>query len=196
MGNEPKVCNHLKWNIDSQNIGTCANPKCGEVRQFPFSAGEPVIVLKESKCNSQIKKEEVKEKPGRKPRKPGRKKASRHGSLFERSRYYEKNKEAIIADLFAMGRTATCEKWNIPKGTIGKLERRWLTEKQRSEITADGSQQPKTQKDGLPAFPEFSMTWDPTVQVKWLEVWPEIYKLHEPTTRLGGNSGNSSLADD
>jgi len=163
MGN--KVCNHPKWILDSQNIGTCANPECEEKRQFPLHKGDLVVVLRESKCNSQVEKgEEVKEKPGRK-------KASSH--LFERGVYYEKNKEAIVADLFAMGRLATREKWNIPKGTIGKLERRWLDKKQRSKITP-GPQQPKTQKDRLPAFPEFSTTWDPTVQVKWLEIYEKL----------------------
>lgn len=165
-----EVCKHLKWIIDSQNIGTCANPECEEKRQFPLCKGDPVVVLRESKCNSQIGKEEVKEVK-EKPRKRGRRKK---GNLHERSVYYENRKAPIIADLFDMGRTATREKWNIPKGTIGKLERRWLTEKQRSEITSDGPQ-PKTQKDGLPVFPEFSTTWDPTVQVKWLEMWPAVY---------------------
>ena len=46
-----EVCPHAKWHIDNHNIGTCANPDCEEVKQFPFEAGKEVIVLRESKMN-------------------------------------------------------------------------------------------------------------------------------------------------
>jgi len=46
-----EVCPHTKWQIDNHNIGTCANPDCKEVKQFPFEAGKEVIVLRESKMN-------------------------------------------------------------------------------------------------------------------------------------------------
>jgi hypothetical protein len=51
---EPKICKHPKWIINGENIGTCANPECGEVRRFPLAAGERIVVLKKSKCNSRI----------------------------------------------------------------------------------------------------------------------------------------------
>jgi DNA-binding CsgD family transcriptional regulator len=47
-----EVCPHRKWNIDNHNVGTCANPACEEIRQFPFEAGE-VKVLRESKLRRQ-----------------------------------------------------------------------------------------------------------------------------------------------
>ena len=46
-----EVCPHAKWQIDNHNIGTCANPDCEEVKQFPQEAGKEVIVLRESKMN-------------------------------------------------------------------------------------------------------------------------------------------------
>lgn len=48
-----EVCPHRKWNIDNHNVGTCANPACEEVRQYPFDAEEQVEVLKESKLSKQ-----------------------------------------------------------------------------------------------------------------------------------------------
>jgi hypothetical protein len=56
---KPKVCNHLKWVIDSDNIGTCSNPQCQEVRRFPLSSKESVEVLRKSKCNSRIERKGV-----------------------------------------------------------------------------------------------------------------------------------------
>ena len=46
-----EVCPHSKWHIDNHNVGTCANPSCEEVRQFPLEAGEEVRVLRVSKMN-------------------------------------------------------------------------------------------------------------------------------------------------
>jgi len=46
-----EICPHRKWNIDSHNVGTCANPDCEEVRQFPYAAEQAVKVLKESKLS-------------------------------------------------------------------------------------------------------------------------------------------------
>lgn len=44
-----EVCPHRKWYIDNHNVGKCANPDCEETRQFPFSADQPVKVLRASK---------------------------------------------------------------------------------------------------------------------------------------------------
>lgn len=46
-----EICPHKKWNIDNHNVGTCANPACEEVRQFPYAAEEPIKVLKASKLS-------------------------------------------------------------------------------------------------------------------------------------------------
>jgi len=56
LAGKPKICTHHKWLINGENIGTCANPECGEVRQFPWNKVEKVKVIKESKCNSRIRR--------------------------------------------------------------------------------------------------------------------------------------------
>jgi hypothetical protein len=57
---KPKLCKHPKWVINGENIGTCANPECQEVRRFPFNAKDSVEVLRKSKCNSRIERKGVK----------------------------------------------------------------------------------------------------------------------------------------
>jgi hypothetical protein len=114
------VCEHKKWNIDGNNIGTCANPACQEMRQFPWEKGEEVIVLRESKLvENNI-----------------RKKRRQHDvDHHVRHKYYEDNKQAIIDDLLQHGRTFTREKWGInASSSLHSLELRWLTPEQRAQI--------------------------------------------------------------
>jgi hypothetical protein len=152
--------------IDKQNIGTC---HCGEVRQFPWQKGEQVIVLKKGDPSiSQVSNKE-----------------EDMTSIRERHKYYEKNKEAIIADLLTLGRAATQKKWGIPPGgTITSLEERWLTEEQRSTIPSNPRGRPKQQphhstiatpsNGRLPPLPPFSDKWQPEVQLQWLEVYAHL----------------------
>ena len=165
-------CVH-RFQVDSQNIGTCS--LCGEVRQFPWDRKEPVIVLnKGDTSTSQVSEKEEAMKP-----------------IKKRHKYYEDNKEAIIADLLSLGRAATQKKWGIPVGgTLPSLEKRWLTEEQKAAIPS-GTPGPRpgnlteaphpstisTPSNGrLPPFPQFSPTWDPSVQLQWLEVYSELAK--------------------
>ncbi len=46
-----EFCPHKRWAIDNHNVGTCANPACQEIRQFPFAAEEQVKVLTPSKLS-------------------------------------------------------------------------------------------------------------------------------------------------
>lgn len=107
-------------------------------------------------------------------------------SIRKRHKYYEANKEAIIADLLSLGRAATQKKWGIPVGgTLPSLEKRWLTEEQRSTIPSNPGR-PKepphpstssTPSNGrLPPFPQFSDKWQPEVQLQWLEVYSDLAK--------------------
>jgi hypothetical protein len=159
-----KPCVH-KWQIDSQNVGTCS--LCGEVRQFPMEKDGQVVVLK----------------PGRPPAKRGRPKRNRTWTgIREKNQYYEAHKEEIARDLLSIGRSATREKWGIPTSTITSLERRWLTEAQRAQIETYGpagsplrpSPSSPSRNGPLPPFPEFSGTWDPDVQLRWLEVYQTL----------------------
>jgi hypothetical protein len=162
-------CIH-RWQVDNNNIGTCS--QCGEVRQFPWEKG-PVIVLKKADpCISQVKEEHM-------------------NPNMERHRYYEDNKEAIIADLLSVGREATRKKWNIPVGgVLPSLEKRWLTQEQRSAIPTRHRRtkavtppptNPTPSNGRLPPFPQFSATWDPSIQVKWLEVYRELATKEKST---------------
>jgi hypothetical protein len=147
MSNEPKICTHPKWTIDSQNIGTCTNPDCQEQRQFPLSSRDQVVILRESKCNSQIRegkkptiqedketiiqenKETVKQEKESDMKTTGKK-----VTRLERHQYYEKHKKDIITDLLSLGRTATSKKWNIPTSSLFVLLNRWLTPEQIAQV--------------------------------------------------------------
>lgn len=160
MANGPEVCNHPKWILDSHNRGTCTNPECGEVRQFPSNKGDPVIVLEASKCNG--KEVEMK--------------TDRPTNIKAKHKFYEDNKAAIIADLLHLGKSATRGKWRIPKGTLPRLIEKWLTPEQKATVNSIGLE-PTTQlaENGrLPAFPEFSNSWEAPVQVKWLEIYEKL----------------------
>lgn len=169
-------CPHKKWKIDSHNIGVCTNPDCGEVRQFPWDGKGEVIVLKKGNPISDETDNSAKEE-------------HMGTNIRERHRYYEDNKETIIADLLSIGRVATRKKWKIPAGaTLPGLEKRWLSPEQRSIIKPHGPPDtsnlttPTVQAKGkLPLFPEFSSTWDVSVQTKWLEIYERI--VNETTTR-------------
>ena len=170
---QPGTHTHI-FQIDSHNIGTCS--LCGEVRQFPWEEGSPVIVLK--KGDSGIK--QVLEKED-----------DIATNNFEKHRDYEEHKEEILADLRSMGRPATRKKWKIPCGTMNQLEERWLTPLERHDLTlrsqAERNQAERRQaerrqaerKNGgnsLPSFPEFSNDWPESVQIKWIEVYQQLSK--------------------
>lgn len=164
-------CTH-RFQVDSQNIGTCS--LCGEVRQFPYEKGEPVVVLK--KGSPIIKRR--------------RKAMHRHeGPYPERHRYYEGNKEVIVADLLSKGKAYTRKRWKIPRGSLGKLIQRWLTEEQKLKIPVNLATPPgtpgetphpstnSTHSNGrLPPFPPFSDTWEPEVQLAWIDAYRELAK--------------------
>jgi len=122
------------------------------------------------------------------------KRRARGWNKGERHDYYESNKEAIIADLLSTGRTATREKWNIPKGTLGKLMSRWLTKEQKAAIPISEPEAPVTTSESphpstnstpsngrLPPFPPFSDKWETEVQLQWLEVYSELATKEKST---------------
>jgi hypothetical protein len=86
--------------------------------------------------------------------------------------YYEAHKQEIISDLFAVGRTPTRKKWKISCSTLYTLERRWLTADQKAKL--DNITFAPLSNGRLPEFPAFSDSWDPTVQVKWLEIYDKL----------------------
>ena len=159
------------FQIDSHNIGTCS--LCGEVRQFPWEKGSPVIVLKKGdSCISQVKSRQAKTSQ--------LKEDDMVISSMEKHRHYEEHKEEILADLRSMGRPATLKKWKIPCGTMGQLEKKWLTPLERHDLTlrshAEKSRAKKNGGNSLPSFPEFSDDWPKSVQIKWIEVYQQLSK--------------------
>lgn len=170
MATETIVCTHQKWLIDNRNIGTCANPECEEVRQFPLNKGDPVIVLKVSKCNSQVKEEEMK--------------TGEPTNIKARHNFYEENKDAIVADFLKMGKQPARRKWRIPKGTLPRLIEKWLSPEQVAIMNQVGMPAAETNMSNngqlplLPPFPPFSALFDGPAQLKWLEIYEELLDRH------------------
>lgn len=124
------------------------------------------------------------------------------GNLQDIKRYYDENKKWILADLEEMGTKATREKWHIPSGTWTGLRKRWgispkqphspkIVSKKMGDDTHATPPPPATPgkadlgaggpAPGLPpGMPAFSPEWPMETQVKWLEVFRDIYKGMAP----------------
>jgi hypothetical protein len=107
--------------------------------------------------------------------------------IAAKHKYYEDNKQAIVADLLSKGKAYTRGRWKIPKGTIGRLISQWLTEAQRLAIPISEPEAPATTPESphpstnstpsngrLPPFPPFSDKWEPEVQLQWFEVYQTL----------------------
>jgi hypothetical protein len=100
-----------------------------------------------------------------------------HRQIMERHKFYEDNKQAILADVQSIGRTATCRKWNIPSGSLSILLRRWQ-EESRGKPPPPPPPPPGHNSDIiLPELPAFSNDWTPEVQLKWLEVYDKLMDI-------------------
>lgn len=91
--------------------------------------------------------------------------------LRERHACLEQNKERILADITAFGRTMTSRKWGLPKTTLWGLYNKSLEHKPRA---APGPAATNSKKPPLPALPPFSDSWPEATQVKWLEVYRSL----------------------
>ena len=182
MGSQPhRTDTHIHmWQIDKRNIGTCTHPLCGEVRQFPWNAKDPVIVLKRGNLSIN----QVSEKEG-------------HMTISNKEKHqrYEDHKEEILVDLRSIGRPATREKWKIPSGTMTQLEIRWLTTQERKDLTlgsnaAKGTPKSRsvvvTSNNNLSPFPEFSNEWPESVQIKWFEIYEKLIGIQRSINQAGG----------
>jgi hypothetical protein len=134
-----------------------------------------------------------------------RKKRDRRGNNYEhlptvqKHHYIEENKDAIIGDLFNIGRSATRLKWYIGNSALRKFEMKWLTEKQRERLTSIGNilRQAAGSHNGqqaLPAFPAFSNQWDPEIQLKWLEIYEKLLDVYSSENMKGGNLNGNPVA--
>ena len=107
--------------------------------------------------------------------------------IAAKNKYYEDNKQAIVADLLSKGKAYTRRRWKIPKGSLGRLITRWLTEEQSHSIPISEPEAPFTTPESphpstnstpsngrLPPFPQFSNAWEPEVQLQWFEVYETL----------------------
>jgi len=157
-----EICTHKRWNIDSLNVGTCVNPECGEVRQFPQEKGDEVKVLKMSKCNNPAKEIEMK--------------TDGSTNIKAKHEFYEKNKDAIVADLLKMGRQPARRKWRIPKGTLPRLIEKWMSPEQIATLNQIGMPAATdiSVNGQLPPLPPFSSLFYGPAQLKWLEIYEKL----------------------
>ena len=81
--------------------------------------------------------------------------------------YYLYNKEAILSTVKGLGLQKATLKLNIPKTTLYGLIKRWS----KNGTPAPAPATAKNTTLVLPPLPAWSDTWDPTVQLAWLEIY-------------------------
>ena len=81
--------------------------------------------------------------------------------------WFQKHFREVRADLLVIGNKPTCEKWGIPHQMIGHFLREHPINKTSA---APGPPAPDPRGRG-PQLPAFSDSWQPEVQVKWLDTW-------------------------
>lgn len=100
-----------------------------------------------------------------KPKKPkGRKR-------FDK--YFEDNKESILADYQSMGIKDFLSKWQIASKTWRLLKVKWgVTPKRQSPSALTPIKKPED--GGIPPLPPFNNVWSPQVQIEWLRTIKEL----------------------
>ena len=143
-------CSHRpgkKWKDDTALCKDCGALLLLDSNKDPFSDNTPTIL-----------------KPGQEQWKAL--------SLRERHACLDQNKERILADITAFGRSNTSHKWGLPKTTLSGLYQKWLGHEAPAapRPVAASSKTPPP----LPALPAFSDSWPEATQVKWLEVYRSL----------------------
>lgn len=93
------------------------------------------------------------------------------------SQYHKENKAQILDELEKYGRQFVMQRWDICGSTMTTLTRRWKGK--ASPVTVPSTERLLTRRSGgepggKPRFPDFNNGWDPAVQVKWLEMYPQV----------------------
>ena len=98
------------------------------------------------------------------------------------SKYYEDNRQAIEADIANLGVDAAMERWQIGENMLYKLRQRWglkinIRKPAASHQPAPGltAAAPAKPLPGLPPFPAFCDTWQPDVQIRWLDAYMVLH---------------------
>ena len=100
-------------------------------------------------------------------------------NIKARHEFYEKNKDAIIADFLKMGKQPARRKWRIPKGTLPRLIEKWLSPEQVAIMNQVPAAETNISNGQLPPFPPFSALFDGPAQVKWLEVYEKLLEVKD-----------------
>jgi len=115
--------------------------------------------------------------------------------------YYDKHRPSILKDIKEMGKRDALARWNIALSTWSYLQKKWARQdagkyhkkRKLSKPLANMPVLPKPETDGenkawesfkdylekyypkvvpsLPTLPVFNESWQPEVQIKWMEVW-------------------------
>jgi hypothetical protein len=170
-----------RWEREAKTASTeTAEKEVKEVEAKEASIAEKEVKEVEAK-EASIAEKEVKEVEAKEvPQSRYTRRRSHTGiNPWTRHVYYETNKEEIIADLFSVGRNATRRKWGLSSGQFFALEKRWLTKEQKEIVdkVAQNLELQTGENGRLPRLPQFSMTWPPEVQLKWLEVYDKLLTM-------------------
>jgi hypothetical protein len=117
--------------------------------------------------------------------------------VHERSKYYEDNKEAIIADLLTNGRRMTRQKWGITSSSLFNLEKKWLTSEQKAAILEKSNRYRKHISSDRPIFslislidpsmigllqklPKCGVPWDKHEREPWKRAFDALFEFLYP----------------
>ncbi len=107
-------------------------------------------------------------------------------------KYFEDNKDNMIADHQSMRLIDFLDRWHICSGTWQKLKEKWNVSSKlkngrpRSRKQAPPPAEDKVKRgDSLPLFPPFDANWVSIVQIEWLKTYKEL--------RLAGIVTNEEL---
>jgi hypothetical protein len=115
-----------------------------------------------------------------------------HAEIKQKHQEYEARKDEILAEYERQGKhlAATAKALKIPYSSLLSLLGRWgvlnkptkpakhtLPKRGRASPPASTPTEDTETGGQLPPLPAFDTNWDPTVQVKYLDVWIEIWKM-------------------
>lgn len=92
----------------------------------------------------------------------------------ELARYYETNKEALLADYHSMLLRDFRLKWHLSTSYWGKLKLKWNVKGKHPRKSGNPMASVMVPVNALPPLPPFSDKWTEAVQVEWLRTYREL----------------------
>lgn len=93
-------------------------------------------------------------------------------NVRDRHQFIESNKDEILEDIKSLGSTKTRKKWGLSTSTIAKLS----TPKSHVIRASVSTSHPPCHNVKLPELPPYSEQWDPSVQLKWLDIYQDLFR--------------------